>query len=316
VITHPEKLLFPADGISKGELAAYYETVAPVMLPHLRGRPVTMERFPAGIAAKGFMQKDVSKGFPSFLARVEVPKRGGGSVHYPLIDDLPSLLWLANQNCVTVHVWSARMPTLDAPDLCLFDLDPSHDDPRELKRAALAVRDQLSELGLASWIKTSGSKGYHIAVPLDGSASYPDVWQFAHAVGTLLVKRHPQLFTQEFLKSERADRIFVDTGRNGHGATFAAAYTVRARAGAPISAPCTWQELERDQVSPQAFQLRGMRARLDAVGDLWQGLLGAGHAIAQAHTRTLSLLSPEELEEAMAASTRRPVPRKSKREQP
>lgn len=313
MITHPEKLLFPADGISKGELAAYYETVAPVMLPHLRGRPVTMERFPAGIEAKGFMQKDVSKGFPSFLARVEVPKRDG-TVHYPLIDDLPSLLWLANQNCVTVHVWSARVPTLDAPDLCMFDLDPSRDEPRELKRAALSVRDQLAELGLESWLKTSGSKGYHIAVPLDGSASYSEVWQFAHTVGTLLVKRHPDLFTQEFLKSERGERILVDTGRNGYGATFAAAYTVRPRAGAPVSAPCTWHELERDQVSPQAFTLRTMRARLDAVGDLWAPLITNGQSLAQPRAQTLAQLSPEELEEAMAASTRRPSPRRRKRD--
>lgn len=313
MITHPEKLLFPADEISKGELAAYYEAVAPVMLPHLRGRPVTMERFPAGIGAKGFMQKDVSKGFPSFLARVEVPKREGGSVHYPLIDDLPSLLWLANQNCVVVHVWSARAPALDTPDLCVFDLDPSRDDPRELKRGALAVRALLAELGLESWLKTSGSKGYHIVVPLDGSASYPDVWQFAHAVGALLVKRDSELFTQEFLKSERGQRILVDTGRNGYGATFAAAYTVRARAGAPVSAPCTWQELERDEVGPQTFSLRTMRARLDAVGDLWSPLVSSGQALNDARTRLAGLIDPRELAEAQAASTRRSVPRKRKR---
>jgi bifunctional non-homologous end joining protein LigD len=312
VITHPEKLLFPADGISKGELAAYYEAVAPAMLPHLRGRPLTMERFPAGIAAKGFMQKDVSKGVPAFLARVEVPKKDG-SVHYPLIDDLQSLLWLANQNCVTAHVWTSRVPKLEAPDLCIFDLDPSREEPRELLRGALAVRALLAELELESFVKTSGSKGYHIAVPLDGASTTPEVWQFAHSVGTLLVKRHPELFTQEFLKSERGERILIDTGRNGYGATFAAAYTVRPRASAPVSAPCTWQELERGEAAPQAFTLRTMRARLDSVGDLWSPLLSAGHALSAAHARLLDMLSPEEIEQALAASTRRPVPRKRAR---
>jgi len=315
MISHPEKLLFPADDISKGELAAYYESVAPALLPHMRGRPVTMERFPAGIDAKGFMQKDVSKGAPAFLARVEVPKKDG-STHYPLIDDLQALLWLANQNCITAHVWTSRMPNLDAPDLCLFDLDPSRDDHAELVRAALAVRALLAELGLESHVKTSGSKGYHIAVALDGANSTGEVWQFAHAVGALLVKRHPELFTQEFLKSERGTRILIDTGRNGYGATFAAAYTVRARAGAPISAPCSWQELERGAAAPQSFTLRTMRARLDSVGDLWSPLLSGGHALSGAQATLLTLLTPEEIDQALAASTRRPAPRKRARREP
>jgi bifunctional non-homologous end joining protein LigD len=124
VITHPDKLIFPEDGITKGDLAAYYEAIAPVMLPYLRGRPVTMERYPAGIGEKGFWQKDVSKGFPEWLKRVEVPKKKG-VVHYPLIPDVRSLLWVTNQNTVTQHVWTSRVPNLQCPDLCVFDLDPS-----------------------------------------------------------------------------------------------------------------------------------------------------------------------------------------------
>ena len=186
MITHPEKVLFPADGkspaITKGELAAYYEAIAPVMVPHVRGRPVTMERYPAGIDKKGFIQKDVSKGFPSWLERVEVPKEGG-TVNHPLINDVKSLLWVVNQNCVTPHVWNRRVPNLYHPDICIFDLDPGRDEPDVLRAAALAVRDLLDELGLPSWIKTSGSKGYHIAVPLDGKAHVGDVARFAGAVG-------------------------------------------------------------------------------------------------------------------------------------
>src|SRR5580765_4211682 len=155
VITHPEKVLFPDDGITKGDLAAYYEAIAPIMLPHIAKRPITMERYPAGIHRKGFIQKDVSKGFPDWLERVEVPKKGG-TVNHPIASDTRSLLWLANQNCVTPHVWVSRVPDLYHPDICVFDLDPSTDDLDALCTAALSLRDLLDDLGLPAWVKTSG----------------------------------------------------------------------------------------------------------------------------------------------------------------
>ena len=182
MITHPEKVLFPDDGITKGELAAYYEAIAPIMLPHIQGRPVTMERFHRGIGEKGFFQKDVSKGFPAWLQRVEVPKKGGSS-HHPLVYDARALLWLANQNSITPHVWTSRVPNLFQPDLCVFDLDPMEDEPEVLRAATLAVRDLLHELGLQSWVKTSGSKGFHIVVPLDGKLGFDEVWTFGNEVG-------------------------------------------------------------------------------------------------------------------------------------
>ena len=273
MITHPEKLLFPDDGITKGELAAYYEAVAPVMLPHLRLRPVTMERFPAGIGAKGFIQKDVSRGFPAWLERIEVPKHNG-TVHHPLIGDLRSLLWMANQNCVTPHVWNRRAPDIHHPDVCVFDLDPdpARDEPSVLRCAALALRDLLAERGHASWIKSTGSKGYHIAIPLDGKTHVDQVAAFAHEVGAELVRRDPAHLTQEFLKADRGGRILIDTGRNNYSATFAAAYAVRPRPGAPVSAPCTWDELASGAAGPQTFTLRTMPARIAAVGDLWADL--------------------------------------------
>jgi bifunctional non-homologous end joining protein LigD len=272
VITHPEKVLFPDDGITKGELAAYYEAIAPVMMPHIRMRPVTMERYPTGIGRKGFWQKDVSKGFPDWLERIAVPKKDG-TVHHPLITDLRSLLWVTNQNTITQHVWTSRAPNLYFPDVCVFDLDPSREDePAVLRTTALALRDLLDDLGLPSWVKTSGSKGFHILVPLDGKVRMDDVARFAHDVGTLLVTRDPEHLTQEFSKADRGGRILVDTGRNGYSATFAAAYTVRAKPGAPVSAPCTWEELERGEVAPQTFTLRTMAARVANVGDLWSDL--------------------------------------------
>ena len=271
MITHPEKLLFPEDGITKGELAAYYERVAAIMVPHVRGRPVTLERYPTGIDQPGFWQKDVSKGAPEWVRRIEVPKKGG-TVHYPLLNSARSLLWVANQNTITIHVWPSREGALHQPDLCVFDLDPSTDEPEVVRSAALALHDLLDEIGMPSWIKTSGSKGFHILVPLNRHTGSGDVARFATAVAKLLVKRDPTRLTLEFSKADRQGRIYVDAGRNGHGATFAAPYTVRARPGAPVSAPCTWDEVRHGQVSPRTYTLRNMATRIETVGDLWMGL--------------------------------------------
>jgi bifunctional non-homologous end joining protein LigD len=280
VITHPDKVLFPDDGITKGELAAYYESIAPLVLPHVSGRPLTMERYPSGIDRKGFWQKDVSKGFPEWLQRIAVPKKDG-VVHHALVDDVRSLLWVVNQNTITLHVWGSRVPRLRHPDVCVFDLDPAHDDESEaLRGTTLGLRDLLTELGLRSWVKTSGSKGFHI------------VARFAHTVGALLVSRDSQHLTQEFSKADRGGRIFVDTGRNGYSATFAAPYTVRAKAGAPVSAPCTWQEVERGEVGPRSFTLRGMMARAASLSDPWTDMRRCRQALRPAVQKLKPLIDP------------------------
>ncbi len=281
MITHPEKVLFPDDGITKGELAEYYESVGAVMLPHLRNRPITMERFPAGIGKKGFWQKSVEKGCPEWLERVEVGKKGG-VVHHPLVTDQRGLMWLTNQNTITHHVWTSRVPDLDHPDLCVFDLDPSKDDVAAVRKAAIELRDLLEELGLPSWVKTSGSKGFHIVVPLDGKTHNHDVVRFAGAVGAWFVSRAPDRLTQEFSKVDRTGRIYVDTGRNTQGATFAAAYTVRAKRGAPVSAPCTWKEVEGGKVGPATFTLKNMPARVAKVGDVWADMKRRGRSLTKA----------------------------------
>jgi bifunctional non-homologous end joining protein LigD len=313
VITHPEKVLFPVDGITKGELARYYETVAPATLPHLRGRPVTMERFPAGIERKGFIQKDVAKLAPEWVERVDVPKKGGQSSH-ALVTDERALLWMINLNTITPHIWVSRVPDLHAPDLCVFDLDPSQEDDAALRAAALLVRAQLEELGLESAIKTSGSKGFHIAVALDRASDFETLWPFSHAVGSLLVKRHPSVFTQEFIKADRGGRILIDTGRNGFGATFAAPYAVRPRNGAPVSAPCTWDEIEQGKVGPRTFTLRNVPERLAEVGDVWSTLAARPLSLTRSIEMLATLLTDEDLAQSRAASVRRPKGRNAPRE--
>ena len=296
MISHPEKVLFPGEGITKGELASYYEKIAPIMLPHIRRRPITMERYHRGIAAPGFFQKDVSKGFPEWLKRVEVPKHGG-TVHHPIANDTKSLLWLANQNSITIHVWPSRAPNLYNPDICVFDLDPSREDELDvLSAAALKLRDLLTELGLPSWIKTTGSKGFHIAVPLDGKSDFGTVAQFAHRIGRVLVTRDPDNLTQEFSKADRGGRILVDTGRNGYSATFAAAYTIRAKPGAPVSAPCSWEEVERREVGPRSFTLRTMDQRIATVGDLWLEMLRSKRSLRRPIERLRQMVQLSESE--------------------
>jgi bifunctional non-homologous end joining protein LigD len=290
MITHPEKVMFPEDGITKGDLAAYYEAVASVMLPHLRGRPLTMERYPAGISKKGFWQKDVSKGFPDWLERVKVPKKDG-HLHHPIITDERSLMWVTNQNTITHHVWISRIPELYYPDICVFDLDPSKDDVKAVQSAALGLRDLLEELGLPSWVKTSGSKGFHIVVPLDGKTEMSEVEQFANTVGRVFVSLAPDHLTQEFNKVDRKDRIYIDTGRNGYSATFAAAYTVRAKNGAPVSAPCTWEEIEKGKVAPNTFTLRNTPARIKKVGDLWAEMLKRRRSLTKAAAKLKRMAS-------------------------
>jgi bifunctional non-homologous end joining protein LigD len=268
-----------------------------------------MERFPRGIGSKGFIQKDVSRGFPAWLERVAVPKRDGTSTSYALVNDVRSLRWVTNQNCITPHVWVSRVPTLDRPDLCVFDLDPSVDDAATLREAALAVRALLDELGLASFVKTSGSKGYHVVVPLDGQSDAGAVGTFANGAAALLVKRHAALFTQEFIKADRGERVLLDTGRNWPGATFAAVYAVRAKPGAPISAPCSWEEIERGTAEPRRWTLRAMAERLATAGDLWARLHERPYSLAEPLAAIRSQLTEADWQEAHAARVRKPKSR-------
>ena len=249
-------------------------TGAALLAPPIRagdpaGEGPVAPAFPAGIGEKGFIQKDVSRGFPEWLERVEVAKKGG-VVHHALANDLRSLLWIVNQNTITLHVWTSRVPDLLRPDICVFDLDPAdNESPDVLRRAALQLRDLLRERGHASWIKTSGSKGFHVVVRLKARDTFRESSRLSSDVANELVRRYPALLTLEFSKADRRGRILVDIGRNRAGATFVAAYSVRPRPGAPVSAPCTWAEIERGNVGPQTFTLRSMPARLAKVGDLW-----------------------------------------------
>lgn len=271
-LSHPDKRLFPDDALTKRDLADYYDRVAEAMLPHLSGRPLTLERYPFGIDAKGFIQKDTSRGAPAWLPRIEATTLDGRQVRYALADSRRVLDWLVNQNAITWHVWCSRAPRLARPDVCVIDVDPPTDDPPRLRAAMAIVRETLDDLRQPSWVKTTGSRGYHVVVRPGPRATFRTSAALAASIADALVARRPDEFTRAAHIRARRGRIFVDIGRNHAGATFAAPYTVRARGGAPVSAPCTWDEVIEGRIAPQSITVRSMPARLAALGDLWASL--------------------------------------------
>jgi bifunctional non-homologous end joining protein LigD len=291
-VTHPEKVLFPDDGITKGELVAYYRTVAPRMLPLISGRPVTMQRFPDGIGKGGFLQKQVGRHFPDWIERVTAPNRRTRQatvreqVTYVVCRHPDDLAYLANQGCVTPHVWLSRTPDIHHPDQMVFDLDPASDDLGVLRAAASSLRGLLEELGLAAYLKSSGSRGLHVVVPLVPAADTDTVKVFSIAVAEALANRYPDDFTTEGRIANRHGRLYLDIGRNGYAQTMAAPYAVRARPGAPVSVPLDWSELEGFQ--PGGHTVRDIADRLDAP-DPWAGMDDAASRLDQAGARLAEL---------------------------
>jgi bifunctional non-homologous end joining protein LigD len=263
-VSNPQKVLFPNEGVTKGEVVAYYLAAADQMLPHVVGRPLTLQRFPSGIDKPGFMQKNAGKGFPAFIERVDLPKQGG-TVSYPAITNLDGLLYLANQNTITFHIPCFRTDDLEHPDRLVFDLDPTDGDLDGARFGATAVQTLLSELEVPSWLMTTGSKGFHVVVPLAATVSFDSLGRFALAAAHLVSLRHPERLTTEFLKKERQGRVFVDWLRNGFGATGVSPYSLRPRDGAPIAMPIAWEDLHRTE--PSQFKLRADLDRLQA--DPW-----------------------------------------------
>jgi bifunctional non-homologous end joining protein LigD len=272
-ISKPDKVLFPSAGeggeITKLDLARYYESVADVLLPYLAGRPVNMERFPDGIDGQSFYEKKVPGHFPDFVRTVEVATSDGRQ-RQVVVHDVRSLVYLAQQACITPHTWLGRADDLDRPDELVFDLDPSVPGLPAVRRATRLVGELLDSLGLESVVKTTGSRGYHVLVPLRRTSGFDDVRAFARQAAQVLVDREPGLLTLEARKAKRGGRVLVDVQRNGYGQTVVPPYAVRARPGAPVSMPITWPELAR--VEPAQHTVRTVARRLARGGDRWVDL--------------------------------------------
>jgi bifunctional non-homologous end joining protein LigD len=260
-ITHADRLVFPADEITKGDIVDYHSEIADVMVPHLKGRPLTVWRCPRGIDDQGFVQQDFSDSLPEWMGRVEVAKEGGTVVH-PTADRPEALRWLANQNCLTLHAWLSRRDALDVPDRVVFDLDPSGGDFAVVRATARAVADVLDELGLVSYVQTTGSRGLHVVTPIKGDAEFDVVRQFARDVAEVVAADDPAHRTVEMRKANRGDRVYLDVMRNAYAQTAVAPYAVRARRGAPVATPLEWDW----------FTIHDIPKRVAENGDPWADL--------------------------------------------
>ncbi len=287
-LSSADRVLFPDDGITKGDLFSYYDRVADAIVPHLRDRPFTMKRWREGIAADSFFQKQAPKGIPDWLPTREFrtwPRGGKGEsrlVDFPLVDTREALLWMVQMHCIDMNAWYSRVDKPDRPDFVLFDLDP----PDDAGAFALCIRvahylhAALEELELESYVKTSGADGIHILVPIVRRSSFEETYEFAELLSRKLEAERPGEVTTEWLKKKRSG-VLVDHRQNGHGKTIASVYSVRPKPGAPVSTPLRWEELT-ENLSPRDFSMEVALDRLDQHGDLFEPVLHARQALGSA----------------------------------
>ena len=285
-VTHPDRVLFPGDGVTKGDLAEYYAAIGDAIVPHLRERPFTLKRYPYGIRGQPYFAKQAPKGKPPWVPtrRFRTWPREGESrlVDFTLVNEPAALVWMVQMNCIDMNAWYSRVDKPDRPDFVLFDLDPpdSRDGFVEAIRVAHLIREALEGLDLRSYVKTSGADGIHVLLPIARRATFKQTYEFAELLSRQLEAEHPGLVTTEWLKKKRRG-VLVDHRQNGHGKTIASVYSVRPKPGAPVSTPLRWEELT-ERVRPRDFGRREALDRIAKHGDLFEPVLKGGQALAPA----------------------------------
>ena len=287
-LSNTDKVLFPQAKITKGDLIDYYRQIAPVMLPHIAGRPLSFQRYPDGIDAGGFMQKNASDYFPDWIRRARLAKEDG-EVEHVVAEDAATLVYLANQACITLHAGLFRIDRIDHPDMMVLDLDPSDDDFAKVKRAAKDARTLLEEVGLTSFVQTTGSRGLHVWAPLDRSATFDEVRETASILAETLAARRPDERTTAQRKANRGDRVFIDVVRNAYGQTVVAPYTVRARPEASVATPLDWQEVDSPALEPRRYTVRNLFRRLAQKPDPWASIQKNAQSLAPARQKLAAL---------------------------
>ncbi len=285
-LSSADRVYFPDDGITKGDLFEYYGRVADTIVPHLKDRPFTLKRYPHGITQEAYFQKQAPKGIPDWIPTrqfVTHPREGGArDVDFALVNSRDALLWMVQMNCVDMNAWYSRVDKPARPDYVVFDLDPDEDAFANAIRVAHLVREALEALDLRSYVKTSGASGIHVLVPITRRASFQDTYDFAELVSRGVEAQDPELATTEWLKRKRPKgSVLVDHRQNGHGKTIASAYSVRPKPGAPVSTPLRWEELT-DDVRPRDFGMSEALARIEQHGDLYEPVLRGGQALGAA----------------------------------
>ena len=282
-VTHPDRVLFPGDGVTKGDLAEYYAAIGDAIVPHLRERPFTLKRYPYGIRGQPYFAKQAPKGKPPWVPtrRFRTWPREGESrlVDFTLVNEPAALVWMVQMNCIDMNAWYSRVDKPDRPDFVLFDLDPpdSRDGFVEAIRVAHLIREALEGLDLRSYVKTSGADGIHVLLPIARRATFKQTYEFAELLSRQLEAEHPGLVTTEWLKKKRRG-VLVDHRQNGHGKTIASVYSVRPKPGAPVSTPLRWEELT-ERVRPRDFGRREVLDRIAKHGDLFEPVLRGGQAL-------------------------------------
>lgn len=283
-ISHPDKVLFPDDRITKGDLVDYYRRIADTMIPYVKDRPMSLQRFPNGIGKEGFFQKEASEYFPEWIHRATLELEKGRIQHQVLCNDAETLVYLANQDCITLHVFLSRADKIHNPDRMIFDLDPGDHDFDKVKFAANLLREKLADIEMTAFLMTTGSRGLHVVVPLDRSADFETVRAFAHDLASGLVKSSPGQLTIETYKEKRQGRLFLDYLRNSYGQTAVAPYSVRAISGAPVATPIYWEELESLETS-RKYNIKNVFGRLEEKGDPWKDMMKHAVSIERVKTR-------------------------------
>ena len=290
-VSNSGKVFFPRSGLTKGDLLAYYRDVASLILPHLDNRVLTMQRFPDGIGEKGFFQKAASSYFPKWINRVRVPTEDG-KISQVICRSAATLVYLANLGAIAFHAPLSMVDLIGKPDMLIFDLDPAKDYTDTVRQTALALRDLLGDLSLPTFVKTTGSRGFHVVVPLQRRQDFGTVKQFADGVAHMLAARQPDLLTTELRKAKRRGRIFIDTLRNNYAQTAVAPYSVRALPGAPVACPLHWHELDTAGVHPQMVTIETIAARLAQTGDPWERMRDHAVSLGAARRRLAEMPAP------------------------
>src|SRR3954462_13681899 len=283
-LSSADRVLFPDDGVTKGDLFAYYEKIAPTLVPHLRDRPFTMKRYPHGIDGEVFFQKQAPKHLPDWIPTRQFrtfPREGGSRlVDFPLLNSVEAVLWMVQMNCVDMNAWSSRVDKPDRPDFVLFDLDPPDGGFELAIEVAHLIRELLDEAELPGYVKTSGADGIHVVAPITRRSTFQQTYDFAERASRLLERRHPGKVTTEWLKKKR-EGVLVDHRQNGHGKTIASVYSVRPKLGAPVSTPLRWEELTPG-VRPRDFSMQVALERIDEHGDLFAPVLSEARPLGPA----------------------------------
>lgn len=289
-VANLDKVLFPKSGITKGNLINYYSDIASLALSLYKDRPLTMQRCPDGIQRQSFMQKEIPDYFPSWIDQKELSKKDG-SVRHVLVNKKATFVYLANQACITFHLGLSTIDKIDYPGYLLFDLDPSSEDLSLLKQVALYVKELNDSLGLTSFIQTTGSRGFHIYIPLKRDLPFERVHAFAKDFASHLAQKYPNEITIELSKEKRDTRVFIDYVRNAYGLHAVAPYSVRIKENAPIATPLHWYELESKSLFSQSYTLTNILKRLDKVDDPWKDILKTKNSLKLAQPKLTKLLN-------------------------